>query len=286
MAAKPVVLPEPFDGTTSWEEWLFHFENVAEVNAWDDAQKLRWIRVRLTNRAQRALQHLPEASRATYAATKAALKARFDPESRQTRYQAEFQARRKKPSEGWADFAEDLQSLVDKAYPALQYEARERLAINSYLQQLTDPQVAFSVRQKRPETLDDAVTATLEMESYALPTGHGAVSTLQPESEPESEAVSVAAIDPIERLTSIVERLSEQVETLKLEASKAAQPPADSDRDRRNWRGRENRRELDSRGTRRQSTGPRAFDGQCWNCHRRGHIARNCTQDRPSGQGN
>lgn len=278
MAAKPVVLPEPFDGTTSWEEWSFHFENVANVNAWDDAQKLQWIRVRLTGRAQKALQHLPEAAQATYPATKAALKARFDPESRQTRYQAEFQARRKKPSEGWADFAEDLQSLVDKAYPALQNEARERLAINSYLQQLTDPQVAFSVRQKRPETLDDAVAATLEMESYALPTAHaGVVSTLQPEPESEPETASVAAIDPIERLTNIVQRLTEQVETLKLETSKAAHPPADSNPDRRGWRG---------RGIRRQSAGPRAFDGECWNCHRRGHIARNCTQDRPSGQGN
>lgn len=38
---------------------------------------------------------------------------------------AKFHAHRKKPGKGWADFAEDFQSLVDKTYPALQYEARE-----------------------------------------------------------------------------------------------------------------------------------------------------------------
>ena len=156
-AAKPVVLPETFDGTRNWEEWYFHFENVAAVNGWDDGQKLMRLRVRLTGRAQKALHRLPEASRTTYEATRAALKARFDPESRETCYQAEFRTRRRKAGEGWADFADDLRTLADKAYPTLQDEARERLSINAYLQQLTQPQVAFSVKQKRPETLDDAV---------------------------------------------------------------------------------------------------------------------------------
>ena len=98
MAAKPVVLPEPFSGETSWDEWSIHFGNVADVNEWDDEQKLKWLKVRLTGRAQKAFQHLPEASRATFNLAKAALKMRFEPESRTTRYQAEFQSRRKKTS--------------------------------------------------------------------------------------------------------------------------------------------------------------------------------------------
>ena len=104
-ASKPVVMPETFDGTKSWKDWEFHFDDVAAVNGWDDAQKLAWLRVRLTGCAQKALQRLPDTARGTYAATRAALKARFDPDSRQTRYQAEFQTRRKRAIEGWADFA-------------------------------------------------------------------------------------------------------------------------------------------------------------------------------------
>lgn len=278
MSAKPVVLPEPFSGETSWDEWSVHFDNVADVNEWTAAQKLKWLKVRLTGRAQKAFQCLPEESQATFAAATKALKGRFEPESRKTRYQAEFQARRKKPSEGWADFAEDLQSLVEKAYPSLQHEARELLAINAYLQQLTQPQVAFSVKQKRPNTLDDAVAATLEMESYASsPYRAGAVSTLQPESEP----ATVAAINPVERLTRIVERLAEQVETLRLEASRTRHPLADASHERRP-RG----EERESQRPKQQLTKPRAFDGECWRCHQRGHVARNCTQSLRSQQGN
>jgi predicted aspartyl protease len=40
-----------------------------------------------------------------------------------------------------------------------------------YLEQLSDTQVAFSVRQKRPKTLAEAVALTLEMESLAIASG-------------------------------------------------------------------------------------------------------------------
>ena len=54
-AARPLVLPETFDGTSSWTDWCFHFDSVAAVNGWSDAQKLQWLRVRLTGRTQKAL---------------------------------------------------------------------------------------------------------------------------------------------------------------------------------------------------------------------------------------
>jgi hypothetical protein len=146
-AARPLVLPETFDGTSSWTDWCFHFDNVAAVNGWSDAQKLQWLRVRLTGRAQKALHRLTASTNTSYAATRDALHARFEPDSCHTRYQAEFQSRRKRAGEGWADFADDLRSLADKAYPNLQ-EACERLSINSYLAQLPQPQISFSVRQK------------------------------------------------------------------------------------------------------------------------------------------
>ena len=48
--------------------------------------------------------------------------------------------------------------LADKAFRELQEQG-----------QLDNPQVAFNVKQKRPATLIDTVSSTLEMESYLLP---------------------------------------------------------------------------------------------------------------------
>ena len=47
--------------------------------------------------------------------------------------------------------------------------ARECLALNHYLSQIDNPQVAFSVQQRQPQTLVTVVSATIEMESYLQP---------------------------------------------------------------------------------------------------------------------
>ena len=212
LLARPLVIPEIFDVTGSWSDWSFHFENVAVLNGWNDAQKLQWLQVRVTGRAQKALHRLTGPASASYEATRDALCARFEPESRYTRYQAEFQARHKRAGEGWADFAEDLRDLADKAHPTLLKEARERLSINAYLAQLPQPQ---------PSTLDDAVAAMLEMESY-LPSqilSSVCTSVPGPEEGSTTTCLNVDSFDQVSHLTRMVEKLADQVEKLQLWAA-------------------------------------------------------------------
>ena len=61
-------------------------------------------------------------------------------------------------TESWPEFGEDLLTLVDKAYPLLQ----------KYLLQLDNKQVSFSVKQGKPRTVEAAISATLECESYLV----------------------------------------------------------------------------------------------------------------------
>ena len=46
---------------------------------------------------------------------------------------------KKQKREGWVDYAEDLKILVNKAFPDLQEEARDLLAMNHFLNQLDNP---------------------------------------------------------------------------------------------------------------------------------------------------
>ena len=71
--------------------------------------------------------------------------------------------------------------------------------------QLPQPQIAFSVRQKQPSTLDDAVTATLEMESYLSPQSLSAVDSVG-----GTDADTVAVVGQVAELTCAVERLTKQ----------------------------------------------------------------------------
>ena len=133
----------------------------------------------------------------------------------------------------------------------------KRLSINAYLAQLPQPQISFSVCQKQPATLDDAVSATLEMESYLPLQSPPAVNSTLP--APEEPTISVDAVDKVTHLTRLV---AKQVERLQ-----------QNDDEQSHARGYERRRG--------PPTGPRRrFLGQCWNCQQTGHRSRDCLQPR------
>ena len=105
----------------SWVEWIDHFESVADINKWEsNADKLKWLKVRLTDRAIKVFRQLPDSARRDYKQAKKALKKRFEPESRKTLYIAELQTRRRRKGKDWAMFGEELKLIAEKAYPDLE----------------------------------------------------------------------------------------------------------------------------------------------------------------------
>ena len=81
-ATHPLVLPEKFNGTGNYNEWISHFEGIASINNWTEADKCRWLKVRLTDKAHVALTRLPNDAHISYASLKAALLERFEPSSK------------------------------------------------------------------------------------------------------------------------------------------------------------------------------------------------------------
>ena len=264
---RPSIVPEAYDGSGSWEQWILHFCNAAAVNEWDNGAKLKWLRVRLTGKAQIAFERLTTETKADYSRAVKALGERFNPSSCKTRYQAELQTRRKRKEENWADLADNLRTLADKAYPDLEDKARERLALNAYLSQLENPHIAFGVKQKTPQTLDEAVAATLELESYLSPKLATApsVSTVSPSpQEPEQAGISAVSQASNDKLLSMFEQLVSRFD--KLEAAYST-----------GRRSNNSRPDYQSSGSNGRNRSPRQ-PGQivCWNCTGLGHMQRQC----------
>ena len=71
------------------------------------------------------------------------------------------------------------------------------MSLARYLKQITDPQISFGVKQSRPRTLNDAVAATLELESFKSnkACSHKVMQVEQQAKLDESEA-TVGAIGP------------------------------------------------------------------------------------------
>lgn len=269
---KPVIVPEAFSGEGSWEDWLDHFESVAAVNKWEEADKLLWLRVRMTGRAQKAFKNLPQASRASYATVRESLSERFEPASKRELYRTEFYARKKRKMEDWASLAEDLKSLADRAFSNLEEAARAHLVLTRYLEQLDNQQVAFSVKQKRPQSVDEAVTATLEMESY-LNHSSRQVGQVGLEEAGQDTVVAAAVQSKQDTMMELMHSMMDRLEKLELR-ERRSQPPI-------------TRRFNPQRG---QRSATRSVGSMrpivCFRCQKEGHIARECTAPKPKQQGN
>ena len=248
--ARPLLTPEPFSGKGSFTEWLQHFEGVAAINKWDDAAKLLWLRVRLVGSAQTAYGRLPTSARDAYANLTKALKERFEPDAMKELYVAEFQTRRKAKTEGWAEFADHLKLLADKAFPDLEDKARECMALAQYMGQVENAQVAFSVRQKRPTTLIEAVSATIEMESYLRPKPSH-IAQVEPE-QPKTDTVIAAVQLKQDAMLGMLENIMARLEKLEARTREGRQSPLENAEPR----------------TRKPVV--------CRNCLQEGHYARGC----------
>ena len=121
----------------------------------------------------------------------------------------ELERRKKSEKESWADYRDALSQLARKAFPNLQDEAREQLALNRYMDQLKNPQISFSVKQRRPRSIQEAVSATIELQSYLVkPDAQEAVGEVKEESAVATiKSTQTDMMDMMQRLITRVEQL-------------------------------------------------------------------------------
>ena len=132
-------------------------------------------------------------------------------------YNVELENRTKSDKEGWADYEDTLSQLVSKAFPDLQVEAREQIALSRYLNQLHNPQIAVAVRQRCPKSIQEAVTATLELESYLVkPSNPSSMHEVAVQEQREGGCTGVAMqlsmLEKLQKLLSRVKQLESELE--------------------------------------------------------------------------
>ena len=116
----------------------------------------------------------------------------------------------------WGDFADELRVLAEKALPELDDKAKELLALERYLGELDKSQVAFTVRQREPKTVDEAVPATLEIRSYLHPGLRQElnVSAVAEEAEAHSISVTLSSGNGQDAVAETLKSLTERLERL------------------------------------------------------------------------
>ena len=80
---RPQLLPEKFDGSENFDDWVSTFECISEINGWNEREKALWLRVYVEGKAHEAYQCFSHESQVIFSLAKAASWEHFEPSSKQ-----------------------------------------------------------------------------------------------------------------------------------------------------------------------------------------------------------
>ena len=156
-----------------------------------------------------SFNNLSHAEQQSFSSSRTALYNRFEPDSKREFYKVQFDNLAKPDEEDWADYGDSLLLIVTKVYLDMTREAREQLALSYFPNQLRNPQIALGVRQRRPKSVQEAVTLTIELESYLLrPTMNCKSSSLHDQTATQANIVmQTSMVEALQELLCQVKQL-------------------------------------------------------------------------------
>ena len=141
---------------------------VASLNGRDEDTKALELATSLRESAQGILTDLEPEKRFDYHSLVSALSARFEPDNQAGVYLAHLRTRVRAKSESIPELGQEIKKLARHALPSAPSEVREWLALTYFVEALDNEFMEYSVKQAKPRTVDDAVKAAVEIESFQL----------------------------------------------------------------------------------------------------------------------
>ena len=160
------VKARPFGGEISWKDYRSHFERVCRINGWHE--KLDYLWVNLTGTALAYAESLPAATAMTYEDLCDALNGRFGVSQRAEVYKSELRSRQRMSGESLPALGQSIRQLVQNAYPGIGMQGCEELAVEKFREALTDSEQRMSVHRSHARSLDEAIKAAMDAESWQI----------------------------------------------------------------------------------------------------------------------
>ena len=129
--------PEPYNGTEDWEEYISHFQLCSELGRWNEDEKMFALAASLKGPARTFYISLFEEEKGSYRNLVRQLSQRFGSTRQQSRWLSRLEDRLRKPDETIAALADDLRQMSQRAYPNLDGQAQEVLALNQLYKSIT-----------------------------------------------------------------------------------------------------------------------------------------------------
>ena len=250
---KPIIMPDKYDGTGSWEDYQAHFETCAKINDWSNDTKAKFLAVSLRGSAQMLLGDLSIPRRENYHDLVAELIARFGHEGQAELFRVQLKNRMKLSKETFPELAQDLKRLVARAYPSAPAALQEILTKDQFVDSLTDSDMRLRIKQSKPLSLSKMVQLAIELEAYDKAEKH-----MSPMSNIKRTVRSTVTTDNdtdhFSALQTKIEELTKQLNSL----------------------------QQGNQGSKKYNRGQRRSDRPnkvCWICREEGHFQSKCPKN-------
>ena len=209
--------PQQFCGTTDFDEFLSQFEITCEINAWQYRQKSLYLANCLTGDARSILSELDHDVRRDYNTLVEKLANRFGSVNRSEIFRTQLKSRIRSKAESIPELAHAIKKLVRQAYPGVNKDVIETLAIDNFIDALTDSDIRLRVRELGPKTLTDAERTALRLESHKIADKQRSriVGQIDTNGKQKHNEKQVEASSSFKALQNSINSLSDHVQDLK-----------------------------------------------------------------------
>ncbi|CAG2206600.1 unnamed protein product [Mytilus edulis] len=220
-----------YNGKEGWSTFLMQFEIIADRNNWDPRRQAEEILLILKDEAANFAAELPYETRSSFRLLSKEMESRFGDNNLPETYRKELQTVRKGYKESTNEYAARIQTMVKKAYPGMNQQLFNSIAIEHMLNGLPDQSIAYDVLTKRPKTMEETInlvawhtTCKNEPRTKSRPRGRfklkraetdGQVSAHNSKSKTEVVKINQTSDDPIERILQCLLLREKKEEMLK-----------------------------------------------------------------------
>ena len=183
-----------FDGSTPWRPFAERFSFCAKMNGWDLKEQAAQLQSCLKGMAAQVLCY-GKSQDWTFTELFMKLEDRFGSDDRSDEFLAKLETRKRGAKETLQQLCHGIEELVALAYPGPRSAHSDRFAVTSFLRALDDVEVAGKVRDKRPQTLDEAFRLAQMYDSFRTANNGGSFHDEERRGTKDKQARAVSATE-------------------------------------------------------------------------------------------
>lgn len=162
---RPPISPTEYDGRTPWGRYLLQYEAVSCANGWDDFLRTTYLVPFLRGPALAYFETLDPSIRQNFSRLSEAFQGRFGTDYQHTVAHTELRSRLQKGGESLAEFATEIQRLTHLTFADCPERAKDRIALEQFLDGIGDLDIQERVRDAGPLTLQEALQTAARIEA-------------------------------------------------------------------------------------------------------------------------